>query len=58
MRKVNILAIATTVLAAVTVVTGLIRSDVAAESGKMSAAPVAQHVLTVSGLKAQRFDAI
>jgi hypothetical protein len=58
MRKVNILAIATTVLAVVTVVTGLIRGDVAAESGKMSAAPVAQHVLPAGGLNAQRFDAI
>ncbi len=54
MRNVNILAIATTVLAAITVVTGLIRGDVAANSGKMSAAPAAQHVLTASGLNAQR----
>jgi hypothetical protein len=58
MRKVNILAIATTVLAVVTVVTGLIRGDVTAESGKISAAPAAQHVLTAGGLNAQRFDAI
>ena len=58
MRKVNILAIATAVLAVVTVVTGLIRGDVAAENGKMSAAPTAQHVLTARDLTAQHFDAI
>ena len=58
MRKVNILAIATAVLAVVTVVTGLIRGDVAAENGKMSAAPAAQQVLTARGLTAQHFDAI
>jgi len=58
MRKINILAMATTVLAVVTVVTGLIRGDVSASSGKMSAAPAAQHVLTAGGLNAQRFDAI
>jgi len=58
MRKVNILAIATMVLAVVTVVTGLIRGDVAANSSKMSPAPAAQHVLTAGGLNTQRFDAI
>ena len=59
MRKVNILAMATTLLAVITVVTGLIRGDVSASSGKMSAAPAAaQHVLTAGGLNAHRFDAI
>jgi hypothetical protein len=58
MRKVNILAMATTVLAVVTVVTGLIRGDVSTSSGKMSAATAAQHVLTTGRLNAQRFDAI
>ncbi len=59
MRKVNILAFATTVLAVVTVVTGLIRGDVAADNrGRVSAVPPAQHVLTARGLTAQHFDAI
>ena len=52
MRKVNILAIATTLLAVVTVVTGLIRGDVAADNrGKLSAVPAAEHVLTAGGLQ-------
>ena len=42
MRKVNILAFATMLLAVATVVTALIRGDVAAEA--MSAAPAVQHV--------------
>ena len=58
MRKINILAMATTVLAVVTVVTGLIRGDVSASSGKMSAAPAAPHVLAAGDLNAQRFDAL
>ena len=58
MRKVNILAFATMLLAVATVVTGLIRGDVAVDSGKMSAAPAAQHVLAAGGLNAHRFDAI
>ena len=58
MRKANILAIATAVLAVVNVITGLIRGDVAASGDKLSAAPVAQHLLTAGGLKARSFDAI
>jgi hypothetical protein len=58
MRKANILAIATAVLAVVNVITGLIRGDVAANGDKLSAAPAAQHLLTAGGLKARSFDAI
>lgn len=58
MRKANILAIATAILAVVNVVTGLIRGDVAANSNKLSAAPPAQHLLTAGGLNARSFDAI
>jgi len=39
MRKINILAVATMLLAVATVVTSLIRGDVAADSSKISAAP-------------------
>jgi hypothetical protein len=42
MRTVNILAFATMLLAVATVVTALIRGDVAVDS--MSAAPAVQHV--------------
>ena len=58
MRKANILAIATAVLAVVNVVTGLIRGDMAANSNKLSAAPATQHVLTAGGLNARGSDAI
>ena len=59
MRKANILAVATMVLAVVSVVTTLIRGDVVADNrGRVSAAPAAQHVLTARGLTAQHFDAI
>ena len=58
MRKANILAIATAILAVVNVVTGLIRGDVGSNSNKLSATPAAQHVLTAGGLNARSFDAI
>ena len=58
MRKVNILAFATILLAVVTVVTSLIRGDALAGSDKMSAAPAAQQVLTADGLNVRRFNAI
>jgi len=59
MRKANILAVATTVLAIVSVVTTLIRGDVTADNrGRVSAAPAAAHVLTARGLTAHRSDAI
>jgi len=59
MRKANILAVATMVLAVVSVVTTLIRGDVAAANrGHLSAAPATQHVLTARGLTAEHFDAI
>jgi hypothetical protein len=58
MRKVNILAFATMLLAVATVIIGLIRGDVAVDSSKMSAAPAVQHVLTASYLNTHRFNAI
>jgi hypothetical protein len=58
MRKISIFAVATMLLAVATVVTSLIRGDVAADSSKISAAPAVQHVLTANGLKTRRFDAI
>ena len=58
MRKTTILAIATAVLAIVTVVTDLIRADAGPASSKVSAAPVVQQVLTLGGLNTKRFDAI
>jgi hypothetical protein len=56
MRKTTILAIATAVLAVVTVVTDLMRADASANN-KVSASPVAQ-VQTAGDLKAKVFDAI
>jgi hypothetical protein len=58
MRKVNILAIATMALAVVSVVTELVRGDVAPGNSKITAAPAVQHVLTAGGLNAHRFDPI
>jgi hypothetical protein len=58
MRKVNFLAFATMLLAVVTVVTSLIRGDVAVDSSKISVSPAAQHVLTAGGLNTHHFDAI
>lgn len=55
MRKTTILAIATAVLAVVTVVTDLIRVDAGSLSGKVSANPVVQ-VQTVGGLNVKNFD--
>ena len=58
MRKVNILAIATMVLAVVSVVTELVRGDVAPDNSRISAAPAVQHVLTAGGMNAHRLDPI
>jgi hypothetical protein len=56
MRKTTILAVATAVLAIVTVVTDLIRAD-AGPTGKVSANPAVQ-VQTAGGLTPKTFDAI
>jgi hypothetical protein len=58
MRKINILAVATMLLAVATVVTSLIRGDVAVDGSKMSAAPAVDHVLTAGGLNTRLFDAL
>jgi len=57
MRKATILAIATAVLAVVTVITDVIRVDTGSIGGKVAAAPVVQ-VQTADGLNVQSFDAI
>jgi len=57
MRKTTILALATAALAVVTIVTDLMRADVSAISGQLSANQVS-HVRTTGALKAPNFDAI
>lgn len=58
MRKVNILAFATMLLAVAAVATSLIRGDVAADGSTVSAAPAVEHFLTAGGVNARHFDAI
>jgi hypothetical protein len=55
MRKVNIVAIATMMLAIATVITDLVRASTSTESGKTSAI---QQVLTPGGSNAVRSDRI
>ena len=53
MRKANILAIATLGLAIASVVTNLIRTDAPLNDGKMSATPLAEHVMKTGSLKVE-----